>query len=203
MLKKTIASISGKLYHRRDKVRQKKLQRKSNVEIAENSYGTPIVHFGDVENTKLKIGKFCSIGKNVHVYLGGNHRMDWITMYPFPAKFEWANEYNNYQTSKGNVIIGNDVWIGSEATILSGVTIGDGAVVGAKTVVTKDIPPYAIVVGNPARIVKYRFKQEEIEELLKVKWWEWELEKIEKNIKYLLDDDIELFLERFTNGKNK
>lgn len=203
MEKIQIASLKGKLYHKRDKIRQKKLQKRRNVEIGENSYGTPVVHFGEIENTKLMIGKFCSIGKNVNVYLGGNHRMDWVTMYPFPAKFDWAENYNNYQTSKGNVVIGNDVWIGSNATILSGIKIGDGAVVGAESVVTKDVPPYAVVAGNPARIVKYRFTQPEIEQFLEIKWWDWPLEKIEHNIQYLLNDEIEQFLERFTNGENE
>ena len=202
MNKVWIASIKGKLYHKRDKMHQKRLQKKRNVEIGENSYGTPIVHFGEKEQTKLIIGKFCSIGKNVHVYLGGNHRMDWVTMYPFPAKFSWARKYDNYQVSKGDVIIGNDVWIGAGAVILSGISIGDGAVIGAETVVSKDIPPYAVVVGNPMRIVKYRFEKQEIDKLLSIKWWEWGSETVRDNIAYLLNDNIGLFLERFANEEN-
>lgn len=197
MNKVQIASIKGKIYHKLDKHHQKRLQKKRNVRIGRYSYGTPVVHFGEQEGTELVIGKFCSIGKNVHVYLGGNHRMDWITMYPFPAKFDWAKEYREYQVSKGDIKIGNDVWIGADAVILSGVTIGDGAVIGAETVVTKDIPPYAVAVGNPMRIVKYRFEEEKIAKLLEVKWWDWEIEEIEKNISSLLSDDVETFCGRY------
>lgn len=182
--------ILGKIYHFRDKFKQKRLMKKYNVSIGEYSYGTPNIHFGKLENTKLVIGKFCSIGKGVHVYLGGNHRTDWITTYPFPAKFAWAKGKENYRVSKGNVIIGNDVWIGAGVTILSGVKIGDGAVIGANAVVAKDIPAYAIVVGNPANVVKYRFDESEIAFLEEVKWWDWELDKIQQNIDYLLSRDL-------------
>lgn len=187
----TREKILGKLYHFRDIYKQKKLQQKFNVTIGKYSYGTPVIHFGKLEDKKLVIGKFCSIGKNVHVYLGGNHRTDWITTYPFPAKFTWAKKIQNYRVSKGDVIIGNDVWIGADVTILSGVAIGDGAVIGAGTVVTKDVPPYSMVVGNPGRVVKYRFDKDDVEYLLQLKWWDWDLKEIEDNIKYLLNDDIQ------------
>jgi serine acetyltransferase len=97
--------------------------------------------------------------------------------------------------TKGDVIIGNDVWLGADSVILSGVTIGDGAAIGARAVVTGNIPPYAIVAGNPARIVKNRFDDETISRLLKIKWWEWEDAKIDKALPMLLNDDIRKFIE--------
>src|SRR5690606_25352240 len=104
-----------------------------------------------------KIGKYCSIGQDVIILLGGEHHLDRITTYPFPAFWK---EYANFESpglSKGNVSIGNDVWIVTDVLILSGVSIGNGAVIGAKSLVTRDIPPYAIVGGVPAKIIKYRF----------------------------------------------
>lgn len=97
--------------------------------------------------------------------------------------------------TKGDIVIGNDVWIGKEATILSGVTIGDGAVVGCKALVAKDVPPYTIVGGNPAKVIKKRFPNDIIEKLLKIKWWDWEDEKIEKAIPLLLSNDMVAFLD--------
>lgn len=94
--------------------------------------------------------------------------------------------------------IGNDVWIGEGALILSGVTIGDGAVIGARSVVSKDIPPYAIAAGNPCRILKYRFPEEKISELLKIKWWNWETDKITSNANYLMNTDINVFINKFS-----
>lgn len=182
--------ILGRIYHFRDNFKQRSLQRKFNINIGEYSYGTPIIHFGNLEGTKCIIGKFCSIGKNVHVYLGGNHRIDWISTYPFPVKFKWAKDKGEYRVSKGDVIIGNDVWIGSDVTILSGVTIGNGAVIGAGAVVAKDVPAYAVAVGNPATVVKYRFKADEIDYLEKMQWWNLSIEKIEKLIDDLLNDDV-------------
>lgn len=149
------------------------------------------------DKTSYSVGKFCSIADNVTVFLGGNHRVDWISTYPFPAfskEFPEATGIQDYATTKGNVTIGNDVWIGSHATILSGVTIGDGAVIGAYSVVAKNVPPYAIVVGNPTQIVRYRFDEKTIELLLKIQWWNWPLEKIKKNARLLCTAATEEFL---------
>ena len=136
--------------------------------IGDFTYGKPRVHHWG-ENATLQIGKFCSIAENVNIYLGGNHRIDWITTYPFSALtqyFPMAKGIVGHPTTKGNVVIGNDVWIGNGATIMSGVTIGDGAVIGTMAVVAKDVKPYEIVVGNPARLIKKRFNDETIAKLL-------------------------------------
>lgn len=159
-------------------------------EIGEYTYGCPNV-FEWGEGATLKIGKFCSIAENVEIFLGGNHRIDWVTTYPFNKIFTQAKKFTGHPTTKGNVIIGSDVWIGSGATILSGVNIGHGAVIGAKAMVTKNIPPYSIVVGNPGRIIKKRFSEEKIEYLLKACWWEWPIEKILSSLDTLLSQDID------------
>lgn len=121
-------------------------------DIGQYTYGRPKV-FGDEAN--LKIGKFCSIAMGTTIYLGAEHHMDWITTYPFFAKFDEAKHTSN--TTKGNVIIGNDVWIADGALILSGVTIGDGAVIGARSVVTKNVAPYEIVGGKSCKAYTISF----------------------------------------------
>ena len=164
------------------------------IEMGEGSYGSPEVH-GSVGAHKLKIGKYCSIAGGVTVWLGGEHRHDWVTTYPFSVlNPEVAGHIQGHPKSKGDVIIGNDVWIGASAFILSGVTIGDGAVVGARAVVAKDVPPYSIVVGNPARVIKYRFEEDTIQKLLKIKWWNWSKREIYAAMHLLLASDIDAFI---------
>lgn len=167
------------------------------AEIGDYTYGKPLVFHWE-ENTKLKIGKFCSISDEVKIFLGGNHRSDWATTYPFAGLTgEWmeAVEIKDHNVSRGDVVIGNDVWIGFGANILSGITIGDGAVIGAFALVTKDVAPYTIVGGNPAKEIRKRFDDEKIDELLKTKWWNWKIEKIRKNIPLLCSANIEKILE--------
>jgi acetyltransferase-like isoleucine patch superfamily enzyme len=106
------------------------------------------------EGTTLEIGAFCSIASGVKIFLGGEHRVDWVTTYPFNALWEQSSHFKGHPKSKGDVIIGNDVWIGFESVILSGIKIGDGAVVGTRSVVTQDIPPSAIIFGNCAKVLR-------------------------------------------------
>lgn len=157
------------------------------VDIGSYTYGNPcLFHWG--EDSKLKIGKFCSIADDVKIFLGGNHRMDWITTYPFSAlKEEWpeAKDVKGHPATKGDVVIGNDVWIRYGATILSGVKIGNGAVIGAMAVVSKDVEPYSVVVGNPALEVKKRFSKDVIEKIENLKWWDWSDSEIRKYVKLL------------------
>src|SRR5208282_2533764 len=165
------------------------------VSVGEHTYGNPeILHWG--EPARLTIGKFCSIGRQVVILLGGNHRSDWITTYPFPdpilsTKWPGASEIRGHPATKGDVYVGNDVWIGYGATILSGTRIGDGAVIGARAVVSNDVPPYTIVVGNPAKPVKKRFSDPQIADLLRIKWWDWPTEKIRLNLGLLCSSDVE------------
>ena len=149
--------------------KKKKFENTSeNVTIGDYTYGDFEIREWD-NKTKLKIGKFCSIASGVIFLLGGEHRSDFITTYPFNALIKNFNYIEGHPHTKGNINIGNDVWIGSEVKILSGVNIGDGAIIGANSIVTKNVPPYAIVAGNPAKIVKYRFDKITIEKLLKIK----------------------------------
>jgi len=151
-------------------------------DIGNYSYGFPEILDSGV-GAKLKIGKFCSIGSGVKILLSDEHRISSVTTFPFDVFWSGANN----PPSKGDVVIGNDVWVGYGAIILSGVTIGDGAVVGAGAVVSHDVPAYAVVVGNPARIVKYRFDSSLIEYLLWLRWWDWPINKIRKWEPLLID----------------
>jgi acetyltransferase-like isoleucine patch superfamily enzyme len=137
------------------------------------------------EGAELYVGSFCSIGANLTVYLGGNHRTDWATTYPFGHVPEFPEGMPGHPATKGDVHIKNDVWIGNDVTIMSGVTIGSGAVIGAHSVVTKDVNPYEIVAGNPAKFIKNRFPSTITGYLLALAWWEWPDEKIKRAISLL------------------
>jgi virginiamycin A acetyltransferase len=152
------------------------------------------------DKVPLEIGKFCSIGGGVTIILGAGHRTDWITTYPFSYIFKEFKNVKGLPATKGGVFIGNDVWIGKGATILSGVHIGDGAVVGTNSVVTKDVEPYTIVAGNPAKIIRKRFSQETINKLLEIKWWDWDLKKIKDNVPFLLSNKMDEFID--SNSKH-
>jgi chloramphenicol O-acetyltransferase type B len=148
----------------------------------------------------LRMGKFCSVAKGTQVFLGGEHRADWVTTYPLAAISKEYPTVVGYPHSKGDVTIGNDVWICHEALILSGVTIGDGAVIGARAVVTRDVPPYGIVSGNPARLIRKRFDDATIERLLAVRWWDWPHERIAAAVPQLLSGDISDFIAKAEQG---
>jgi acetyltransferase-like isoleucine patch superfamily enzyme len=157
------------------------------------TYGTPIVHeFANA--TRLVIGSYSSIADDVHIFLGGNHRIDWISTYPFPTKIPEAAGIPDYETSRGDVIIGNDVWLGSGCTILSGITVGDGAVVGARSVVTRNVPPYAIVAGNPARLVRWRFDEATRQALSASCWWSWPENEVRQLSRLLSSSQVDEFL---------
>ena len=159
-------------------------------EIGDHTYGQPRLHTG--HTAVLKIGRYCSIGPAVDIILG-SHRTDLATTYPFTTVNDyWPSTPVGVpdHTDKGDVVIGNDVWIGTGATILSGIKVGDGAVIAAKAMVTKDIPPYAIVVGSPARIARYRFDEATISALLDLRWWDWPDDKVDENLPLLMSDDI-------------
>lgn len=164
-------------------------------EIGEHSYGKPFVYAQDRENILL-IGKYCSIGHSVTIALV-NHRTEFVTTYPFanyPNLWPGSSSIPNY-LGRGNVVIGNDVWIGHGVFIAPGVTVGDGAVLAAHAVVTNNVPPYAIVGGNPARIIRYRFDDATIASLLQIKWWTWSDDEVERRLPLLLSDNINSFIE--------
>ncbi len=148
----------------------------------------------DFTGDKLIIGKFCMIASDVTFIMNGaNHLTDAVSTYPF-AIFggDWkdAMEGKTYPVKK-NTVVGNDVWIGYNATIMPGVTIGDGAIIATNATVTRDVPPYTIVGGNPAKVIKPRFSSTQIKALLEIKWWDWSIEKITRNVQLLTDMDID------------
>ena len=169
--------------------------------IGAHTYGCPRVLEADLAG--LTIGRFCSIGPSVTIALG-NHRTDLVTTYPFKAIAGlvggalWgpALQAGPDHDTRGDVVIGDDVGLGANCTILSGVTIGTGAVVGAGTVVRRDLPPYAIVTGNPAEVVRYRFDAATIARLLRTEWWSWPDERIAEYLPLMLSTDIAGFLDR-------
>ncbi|WP_305737838.1 CatB-related O-acetyltransferase [Photobacterium toruni] len=146
--------------------------------------------FGDVD--KLIIGRFCSIASGVVIMMAGNqgHRHDWISSFPFDFA-EFGDGVKNGFERAGNTIIGNDVWLGAECVIMPGVTIGDGAVIGTRAVVTKNVEPYSIVVGNPGRCIKKRFTASQITLLLEMQWWNWSQSQLKAAIKIMCSADIE------------
>lgn len=163
--------------------------------IGEYTYGSPkVLHWG--EDANLIIGKFCSIAENVTIFLGGNHRVDWLSTYPFNNIFPAARNILGHPATKGNVIIGNDVWIGYGSTIMSGVRIGDGAVIGAYSVVTKDVNSYEIVAGNPAKVVKKRFDDIIISQLVEIAWWNWPIDKITSEVNILCSNEVLEFVRK-------
>lgn len=147
-----------------------------------------------INQDKLKIGKFCSIACGVKFLMNSaNHTLDSLSTYPFPIFYEeWDHGMSPKKAwdNKGNIVIGNDVWIGYEAIILAGVTIGDGAIIGTRAVVTKDVPPYTIVGGIPAKAIRLRFPKKDIEQLLELKWWDWSIEKISENLLAIQQGDL-------------
>lgn len=165
------------------------------MEVGKYTYGHDsinVMSWGS--DSKLIIGAFCSIGDKVKVFLGGNHRTDWITTYPFTHLYQdvfKSEKKTNHPISNGDVVIGNDVWVGYESTIMSGIKIGDGAVIAANAVVTKDVDPYTIVGGNPAKIIRKRFDDNVIEDLLKLKWWEWSDSEIADNLDFLCSNNFD------------
>jgi virginiamycin A acetyltransferase len=155
-----------------------------------------LYHF-DMLGDKLIIGKFCAIASGVKFIMNGaNHEVKPISTYPF-AIFEngWEKVNEGFDVAtkypfKGDTIVGNDVWIGNEATIMPGIKIGNGAVIATKSVVTKDVPDYAVVGGNPAKVIRMRFDEVDITRLLNIAWWDWNVEKITENLKLINAADI-------------
>lgn len=163
--------------------------------IGDFTYGKPDVRWWG-EPVNLTIGKFCSLAKGVKIMLGGNHRTDWISTYPFSGRslqqtFPEARDILGHPSSKGDILIGNDVWIAEDATIMSGTSIGDGAVIAAGAVVTKSVKPYEIVGGNPAKHINFRFSDDIIALLLEIKWWDWDIDIIRQRIPLLMSGDID------------
>lgn len=162
--------------------------------IGAHTYGSPRIYQWD-DSTRLTIGKYCSIAKDVSILLGAERRTDWVSIYPFNKFFRKAG-IKGHPHSKGDVNIGNDVWIGMGATILPGVTIGDGAVIAAHSLVTRNVPAYAIAGGNPARVIRSRFPVGVVRKLQSIAWGDWPTEKIEEGAPLLVRNDINGLIRR-------
>jgi acetyltransferase-like isoleucine patch superfamily enzyme len=165
------------------------------LEMGRGSYGSPLVATFPSDTARVRIGAFVSIAVDVVLMDGGNHRMDWVSTYPFRARYGLPGAYaDGHPQTRGDLVIGNDVWIGRGARVMSGLGIGDGAVIGGYSVVTRDVRPYAIVAGNPAREIRRRFTDEQVEALLRIAWWEWPIEKILGSVPQLCSDHVDRFI---------
>lgn len=167
-------------------------------QIGNNNYGVPNIK-NPHDAATLRIGSYCSIAPNVKIYMGGMHRTDWVTTYPFPAFKKDAAHIKNWDPTHGDVNIGSDVWLCANCVILSGITIGHGAVVANSAIVTKDVPPYAIVGGNPAKLIRWRFDEPTRNALLASEWWNWPEEEVFSVMDKLCSDNIADFLEYVKN----
>ncbi len=161
-------------------------------ENPENFERNVLYHF-DFGGDKLIIGKFCSIASDVKFIMnGGNHRTDWFTNYPFPVfGLGWEVAMPDSWPNKGDTMISNDVWIGYGATIMPGIQVGDGAIIASQSVVTRSVEPYTVVGGNPAQEIRKRFEESIIQELLEICWWDWEIDKITRNLKAICGSDLD------------
>lgn len=171
-------------------------ERFQQYEVGKGSYAGDLKVLSWGEGASLSIGNYCSIADGVTILLGGEHRTDWVTTFPFNVLWDEAKHIGGHPKTKGDVSIGSDVWLGRECLIASGVEIGHGAVVGARAVVTKKVPPYAIVAGNPAAVIRYRFDACVIDALLRIEWWNWSDDKIKESIPLLLSGRVSEFIEK-------
>jgi len=153
---------------------------------------------------KLIIGSYCSIGSGAVFMMAGNqgHNKEWLSTYPFFFQANIFKDAKNGFEKAGNTVIENDVWIGSEAMIMPGVKIGNGAIIAARAVVVKDVAPYTVVGGNPATLIKSRFEKEEIEQLLRMKWWNWSEDKIKECMPLICSSEISKLFDYWTLNKN-
>ncbi len=158
--------------------------------IGKNSYSYA-TRRGDAND--VIIGKYCSIAEGVIFDSGMNHEPKYISTFPFHTI--WSELQSNIRIKDKNIFIGDDVWIAEAVTIMSGVKIGSGAIIGTKSVITKDVEPYSVVVGAN-RIVRYRYTDEQIEKLLKIKWWDWSDEKVKENVPLLHSTNIQEFIDK-------
>lgn len=147
------------------------------------------------EGSTLRIGAYCSIASSVHIYLGGHHRIDWVSSFPFPAFTDEATHIADHVGTRGDVEIGSGVWLCSQSIILSGVKIGHGAVVAAGSVVSRDVEPYSVVAGNPARHVRWRFDERQRAALLEIAWWNWTEQEVRQSTHLLCSAQIDDFIE--------
>jgi acetyltransferase-like isoleucine patch superfamily enzyme len=162
------------------------------------SYYAPNVVKYTGDSGRVIIGNFASVAPDADFYVGGLHRTEWVSQYGLRAMLDLPGAHEDgFTHGRGDIVVGSDTWVTNGCTVMSGVTIGDGAVVGTKAVVAKDVRPYAIVVGNPAREIRRRFSDEQVDALLRIKWWDWPTAKVKQHIELICSPDIDAFIARF------
>lgn len=199
LLKKIIAEFVDYILAKNNGYKIDQLKRKESLIVGEHTYGEYNLIIDNYKGSEAKvfIGKFCSIGPNVRIITGGIHPVDWVSTFPFKARWDLKGKYEDGMPStKGDVVIENDVWIGTNVVILSGVKIGNGVVVASSSVITKDVPSYSIVAGNPARVIRSRFEEKDILKLNELCWWNWDKEQILANSDLLSSKNLNTFLRK-------
>lgn len=155
-----------------------------------NNFEKNVLYHFDFIGDQLICGKFCQIAANVKFIMNGaNHDLNGFSSFPFVIFREYLADFELISASKGNTVIGNDVWLGYNSTIMPGLKVGDGSIIATNSLVTKDIEPYSIVAGNPAQVIRKRFDDDTIKFLLDLRWWDWPIEKIVKNVKFIMSAD--------------
>ncbi len=162
------------------------------------SYYAPNVVKYAGDTGRVLIGNFASVAPDADFYVGGQHRTEWVSQYGLRAMLDLPGAHEDgFTHGRGDIVVGSDTWVTNGCTVMSGVTIGDGAVVGTKAVVAKDVRPYAIVAGNPAREIRRRFSDEQVEALLRIRWWDWPTEDVRRHADLLMSPDVDAFIARF------
>ena len=174
----SIVNFRWKKNNQKNNIKLKSVIPLEMLDVGKATYGNLNIKVYD-KKAKIKIGNYCSIADNVVFLVGGEHDYKRISTFPFQSLIYKQKTKKN---EKNDIVVDDDVWIGYEAVIMSGVTIGDGAIIGTRAVVTKDVPPYTIVGGVPARQIRKRFSEDTISSLLDIRWWDWSEKKIKKNI---------------------
>lgn len=167
------------------------------LQIHPRAVALPQIHWRPGDTGRVIVGPFSGIADGTHFFTGSLHHVEWVTTFALRAQWGLPNADEDRPFSRGDIVVGADVWIGYGATVLSGVTIGNGAVIGAGAVVAKDVRPYAIAVGNPAREIRRRFDDAQVEALERIKWWEWPDEKIVENADLICSDRVDELIARF------
>jgi len=169
--------------------------------MGRESYYAPRVVKYKGDTGRVIIGNFASVAPDADFYVGGLHRTEWVSLYGLRAMLGVPGAYEDgFTHGNGDIVVGGDTWVTNGCTVMSGVTIGDGAVVGTKAVVAKDVRPYAIVVGNPAREIGRRFSDEQVAALLRIRWWDWPTELVKERVDALSSPDVDGFIARFDPG---
>lgn len=162
------------------------------------SYYAPNIVKYEGDTGRVIIGNFASVAPNADFYVGGLHRTEWVSQYGLRAMLDLPGAHEDgFTHGRGDIVVGSDTWVTNGCTVMSGVTIGDGAVVGTKAVVARDVRPYAIVVGNPAREIRRRFSDEQVDALLRIGWWDWPTDKVKEHVALISSPDVDAFIARF------